>query len=749
MFEVSSAVPTQVGALWVLEWTSMKAATYRIISISEVESLIYQVEAIQYNSSKYDYVDNDLPVAIPKDRFTLQPVGEPTNVSAILEYSNGQTSIQASWRAPQVNNSVDLLVRGYRYQWRKVGDTEWSDVFQLQATAVETPLSTHTFGNAYQVRVSAVNRLGSQSDWVVYDVDAFAPIPDLSNPAYEATVTHQNQPDGTQLLVVNSNKCPILPRISGFKCWVKPRNLNLVFEEEDGGEIPGIKSPGEGGWYFLADIPLTGYYTVALHAPDTYDVRVSFTSSIFGENPTDYIYDLINRDEVVPPTPTNFSVVENQNSSGKRFSWQLPTTDYGSWDQNIVSDIVAYEVKYKKGTIALNIVKFNVTSNLVSIETSTVNGLKKNQHLLNVGDEIAFAASSGSLPTGVVSGTTYFVASDGFTSTVFKISATNGGAAINFSGAATGTYNVSGPADLKTRLDITASWGAGLELASGGLPAQQQWFETSLFDTGTYVVMVKSVDATQWRADLPAYVLVNIGAPPISNAVLTIDAKNAPTNNWPGTYDNCSVVGGNIVQTDPTLDSYFTWNFDNNNNVNSGLLLSTAGTATYSHSLVALTGAATELTQEDDFDLLQENDDRILAEQRYYSPTELAEGGVVHPYAPFEKLLGDVYRVLTRFKSPDGGTTAGNITSLTAQIDYPDVIEKQDDVTIAAAGTAVALTKSFRAVSSVSITALQTGGSTAVTAVVTAKSTSSVTIKCLDSSGTGVTGLVDITVIGY
>ena len=46
------------------------------------------------------YVDNDLPVAIPKDRFTVQPVGVPTNVSGLLQYSNGQTSIQFSWRAP-------------------------------------------------------------------------------------------------------------------------------------------------------------------------------------------------------------------------------------------------------------------------------------------------------------------------------------------------------------------------------------------------------------------------------------------------------------------------------------------------------------------------------------------------------------------------------------------------------------------------------------------------------------------------
>ena len=143
---------------------------------------------------------------------------------------------------------------------------------------------------------------------------------------------------------------------------------------------------------------------------------------------------------------------------------------------------------------------------------------------------------------------------------------------------------------------------------------------------------------------------------------------------------------------------------------------------------------------------------QILAEQRFYSDVELAEGGIVHPYAPFEKLLGDVYRVETTFKSPDGGITAGNITELTAQLDYPDVIEKQNDVAIsnAASGTAIPLVKPFRGISSVSITALQTTTNpNVVTAVVKAKTTSSVTVSCLNSSGNPVAGEVDITVIGF
>ena len=740
---LNSSVISQVGALWVLEWSAMQAATYRIVSVAETEPLIYQVEAIQYNASKYGFVDNDLPVAIPKDRFQLRPVTPPTDLDADLEYSNGQTSIKASWKAPQFNNSVDLLIRGYRYQWRKTGDTEWHDVVSVQATTVEIPLQVHVFGNSYQVRVAAVNRLGTQSDWVSYDVDSFPAIPDLSALEFGATLTHASQPDGTHLLIVDSGTCPIPERINGYRCWVRPHTLTS-------GEIPGVKAPTDDGWYFLADIPLTGYYTQAFHAPDTYDVRVNFTSSIFGEEPTNYIFDIVERDEITPPTPSNFGVVENQNSSGKRFSWQLPLSIYGSWDQSVVADVIAYQVRFKKGALATNIVEFDVSTDLVTVKTGTVIGTKVNQHLFSIGDQVQFAASSGSLPTGITGGTTYFVAADGFSSVAFKLSATNGGTAINLTGTATGKYNVSGPAEAKQRLDLQASWFAGIELASGGLPAQQQWFETSLFDVDTWVVMVKAVDATQWRSDVPAFVLVNIGAPPVSNAVQSIDAKNSPSNNWPGAKDNCEVSGGNLVQTNPELDSIFTWNFDNNN-LESALLLSTTATATYQHRLVALTGQTIEITQENDFNILKEDNDKLLAEQRFYTQTELAEGGIVHPYAPFEKLLGDVYRVETTFKSPDGGITAGNITELTAQLDYPDVIEKQNDVAISSAGTAVALTKVFRSLESVSITALQTGGSSAVTAVVTAKAAThdSVTIKCLNSAGTAVAGLVDITVIGY
>ena len=591
----------------------------------------------------------------------------PTGVTAELVYRNGQTQILAYWIAPQSNDSNDLLVRGYRYQFRQVGDTEWSDIRQSSTTTVNQPLESHVFGDGYQFRVATVNRLGQQSDWVVVSVADFEAIPDLSDPSFNSSIRHQNQPDGTQLLIIDAGTCPVPERVKGYRCWAFPTNVPTT--------VPGVKEPEADGWYFLSDVPLTGYYTVAFHAPGEWELRVAFTSSIFGETPTDYIYDTVERAEIVPPTPGNFTVVENENSGLKRFSWQLPLSLFGSWDQGVVSDIVSYQIRYKQG--------------------------------------------------GLIDG------------------------------------------------DPEATWQQGLELYSGGVSAQQQWFETGLFDTDTWTVMVKSVDATQWRSDIPAYILLNINAPPIKNAVYD-ECLNTTT--WPGAYNNAEVSDNYFIvtqdgvflvaqdddyitgdtgtyavqQIDIAQPGYYTWNFDNNF-YESAILIATTAEATYQHSIGALTGADTSLFQENDDEIFQEDDDSIYAEQRTYSTGVLSgeSSGILHPYAPYEKLIEDTYAVQTLITSKDG-VSPGAITGICFELDYPDVVESQNDVPISSsvAGTAVNLSKTFRAVKSVQLT-LQDTGTGAINALVVSKTTSTITVKCVDSSGTAVAGLIDMTVVGY
>ena len=63
-------------------------------------------------------------------------------------------------------------------------------------------------------------------------------------------------------------------------------------------------------------------------------------------------------------------------------------------------------------------------------------------HGLSANDQITFSASQGTLPTPLVTGTTYYVRSSGLTTNAFTVSATSGGALLDITQAATGTYTV-------------------------------------------------------------------------------------------------------------------------------------------------------------------------------------------------------------------------------------------------------------------------------------------------------------------
>lgn len=62
-------------------------------------------------------------------------------------------------------------------------------------------------------------------------------------------------------------------------------------------------------------------------------------------------------------------------------------------------------------------------------------------HGLQVGSAVSFD-TAGTLPTGVVAGTTYYIISAGFTANQFRFSATLGGAAINTTGAQSGIHKL-------------------------------------------------------------------------------------------------------------------------------------------------------------------------------------------------------------------------------------------------------------------------------------------------------------------
>ena len=113
------------------------------------------------------------------------------------------------------------------------------------------------------------------------------------------------------------------------------------------------------------------------------------------------------------------------------------TTDFG--DQGLVADgyskepnftgdarIAAYGADRAEAAVTIDV-------NADTFTTSSAHGLVEN-------DQITFTVSDGSLPTGLATNTTYYVIASGLTSTVFKVSSTEGGSSIDMTGSATGTY---------------------------------------------------------------------------------------------------------------------------------------------------------------------------------------------------------------------------------------------------------------------------------------------------------------------
>lgn len=98
---------------------------------------------------------------------------------------------------------------------------------------------------------------------------------------------------------------------------------------------------------------------------------------------------------------------------------QCGVTDFGMWARNTFRN-------YANPAITLSIAS-PCTATLIA-------------HRLSVGETISFA-TSGSLPTGVTAGLTYYVASAHSVDT-FTFSATSGGAAINSSGTQSGTHTM-------------------------------------------------------------------------------------------------------------------------------------------------------------------------------------------------------------------------------------------------------------------------------------------------------------------
>lgn len=155
-----SAIPTsELG--WYVEKTTLKSQLYRITKITwNDDEGKYEVTGVQYEDSKYAAVDTG--ARLESRPITSVPAGGqdgPTNITlstfTFIEQTMAVTTMSVKW-TPAAG------AMNYEAQWRKDGG-DWIN-YGLTATAGFDVKGIYS--GAYQVRVRAINAMGTKSIWV-------------------------------------------------------------------------------------------------------------------------------------------------------------------------------------------------------------------------------------------------------------------------------------------------------------------------------------------------------------------------------------------------------------------------------------------------------------------------------------------------------------------------------------------------------------------------------------------------------
>jgi predicted phage tail protein len=149
----SSAPPA--NAVWT--YTSPEAAPtqWRVISVQEKDDIEYNITALLYNATKYDYAERYIPFTpVINDTLVIIP-NAPTNFMASEQiYSSGgqvKVKLSVTWSSVQYANK-------YEVSWRLNGGN-WSQTF-VSGPAYENPDITN---GLYEFAISAVSSDGRSS----------------------------------------------------------------------------------------------------------------------------------------------------------------------------------------------------------------------------------------------------------------------------------------------------------------------------------------------------------------------------------------------------------------------------------------------------------------------------------------------------------------------------------------------------------------------------------------------------------
>lgn len=148
-------------ATWYLEAADLKSQLFKVIKLTSPDEGIYEVTAVEYNTSKYAAIDDGArlePRPVSKVPPQAQKKPEPVTITSntFIEQTMAVTTMTIKW--PQTENAVL-----YEGQWR-VGQGDWVDLGTTGALEFNT---RGIYTGKYLARVRAINALGIKSQWAL------------------------------------------------------------------------------------------------------------------------------------------------------------------------------------------------------------------------------------------------------------------------------------------------------------------------------------------------------------------------------------------------------------------------------------------------------------------------------------------------------------------------------------------------------------------------------------------------------
>jgi predicted phage tail protein len=154
---VSTAFSTapQKNSVWVIEDASISLQTFRVVSITETEKLIYEIIAVAHNPSKYANVEDGVPLQgkVISNLTALKP--SPSSLSAVEQIvvinQKAVSKLFITWQA--VQGAKEYMLQ-YRFN---------NENFTSLKTLNTDFAITDTKAGTYEIRVFTYNALGKPS----------------------------------------------------------------------------------------------------------------------------------------------------------------------------------------------------------------------------------------------------------------------------------------------------------------------------------------------------------------------------------------------------------------------------------------------------------------------------------------------------------------------------------------------------------------------------------------------------------